>query len=118
MTEVGKRYLVHAMAHNLGVILRKLIGVGKPREWAALRACFAARKALLAAILGVAGAAGRRIRELVRDAFSPNFDPRLARWELRITPSSTACQLAACATVGEMRADSSPRVACGYPASG
>src|SRR5690606_17411780 len=28
MAEVGKRYLVNVMAHNLGVILRKLIGVG------------------------------------------------------------------------------------------
>jgi len=26
--EVGNRHLVHAMAHNLGVILRKMIGVG------------------------------------------------------------------------------------------
>jgi len=29
------------MAHNLGVILRALIGVGKPREWAAMRAFLA-----------------------------------------------------------------------------
>ena len=36
MVEVGKRYLVTVMAHNLGVILRKLIGVGKPREWASM----------------------------------------------------------------------------------
>jgi transposase len=42
LVEVGKRYLVTVMAHNLGVILRALIGVGKPREWAAMRALVAA----------------------------------------------------------------------------
>lgn len=42
MAEVGKRYLVSVMAHNLGVILRNLIGAGKPREWASMRALLAA----------------------------------------------------------------------------
>jgi transposase len=46
LVEVGKRYLVNVMAHNLGVILRKLIGVGKPREWAAARALLASCAAL------------------------------------------------------------------------
>jgi transposase len=32
LAEVGKRYLVAVLAHNLGVVLRALIGVGKPRE--------------------------------------------------------------------------------------
>jgi transposase len=32
---VGKRYLMQAAAHNLGLVLRKLLGAGKPREfWA------------------------------------------------------------------------------------
>ena len=45
LTEVAKRYLIAAAAHNLGRLLWKLLGVGKPRSlqghgglWAALRA--------------------------------------------------------------------------------
>jgi len=38
---VGKRYLMQAAAHNLGIVLRKLLGAGKPREFAALAALFA-----------------------------------------------------------------------------
>lgn len=41
LTEVSKRYLVTVMAHNLGIILRALIGVGKPREWASMQALLA-----------------------------------------------------------------------------
>ena len=33
---VRKRYLIAAAAHNLGLILRKLFGVGKPRAYAAI----------------------------------------------------------------------------------
>ncbi len=32
---VGKRYLIHVAGHNLGVLLRQLIGAGTPREAAA-----------------------------------------------------------------------------------
>lgn len=31
--EVGKRYLMQVAAHNLGVILRRLFGMGTPRGW-------------------------------------------------------------------------------------
>jgi len=41
LIEVGKRYLVTVIAHNLGVILRALIGVGKPREMRSMRALLA-----------------------------------------------------------------------------
>ena len=41
LVEVSKRYLVTVMAHNLGVILRAMIGVGKPREWASMRTLLA-----------------------------------------------------------------------------
>jgi IS5 family transposase len=34
--DIGKRYLMQAAAHNLGVLLRKLLGAGKPREFWAL----------------------------------------------------------------------------------
>ena len=50
LAEVGKRYLVSVMAHNLGVILRALIGVGKPREWASVRALVAALDRLCSTI--------------------------------------------------------------------
>ena len=36
LENVRKRYSVQAAAHNLGLILRKLLGSGKPREFAAL----------------------------------------------------------------------------------
>lgn len=36
ITEVSKRYLMQVAAHNLGVILRSLLGVGTPRGWAGL----------------------------------------------------------------------------------
>lgn len=50
MVDVGKRYLMAAAAHNLGRILRKLIGIGKPRSLqgglAALVAACAAFRAI------------------------------------------------------------------------
>ncbi len=36
LTNVRKRYLIAAAAHNLGLILRKLLGAGKPRAYDAL----------------------------------------------------------------------------------
>ena len=32
LVDVGKRYLIHAAGHNLGVLMRKLFGVGTPRS--------------------------------------------------------------------------------------
>jgi transposase len=42
IANVGKRYLLQATAHNLGLVLRKLLGAGKPREFGALWALLAA----------------------------------------------------------------------------
>ena len=39
---VGKRYLMQAAAHNLGLVLRKLLGAGKPREFWAVCAALCA----------------------------------------------------------------------------
>ena len=64
LAEVSKRYLVTVMAHNLGVILRRLIGVGKPREWASMRGFLAACAGLLSALLACLCAAGRRSAEI------------------------------------------------------
>lgn len=44
LEEVAKRYLVVVMGYNLGVVMRKLFGAGKPKEWAA-------RKGRITAIL-------------------------------------------------------------------
>ena len=43
LENVAKRYVIHAAAHNLGVILRKLFGVGTPRslQGRAVAACAA-----------------------------------------------------------------------------
>jgi hypothetical protein len=54
------------MANNLGVILRKLIGVGKPSEWTSMRAFAATCAALWSTILAVLVAASRRIVEIAR----------------------------------------------------
>jgi transposase len=50
LVEVSKRYLVTVMAHNLGVIMRVLIGVGKPRELASMRTLFASLHRLCSTI--------------------------------------------------------------------
>ena len=42
IVNVGKRYLLQAAAHNLGIVLRKLLGSGKPREFAAIYALIVA----------------------------------------------------------------------------
>ena len=44
---VGKRYLMQAAAHNLGCVLRKLLGAGKPREYWGICAALAALRLLL-----------------------------------------------------------------------
>lgn len=94
MVEVGKRYLVHVMAHNLGVILRKLIGVGKPREWAALRGCSAALAALarlLTAIVALVAALSARVHEWVRENNGPVQITPARPIRARIAACSTGC---------------------------
>ena len=49
LMNVSKRYVIHAAAYNLGVILRKLFGVGTPRS---LQGRAAAACAALLTILG------------------------------------------------------------------
>ena len=52
LEKTQKRYLATATAHNLGLVMRRLFGIGKPRTWAA--AC--------AALLAVLLAFGRSLR--------------------------------------------------------
>jgi transposase len=91
LVEVSKRYLVTVMAHNLGVILRRLIGVRKPREWASMRGFLAACLALWSMILASLVLAGRRVAKATEDV----SDQRLGtRGQLRASPepaSSTGC---------------------------
>lgn len=50
LEKTQKRYLMAAMAHNLGVMMRKLFGIGKPKEWApGWRPCWWAFLAVLQA---------------------------------------------------------------------
>lgn len=42
LEKTQKRYLATVMAHNLGLVMQKLFGIGKPKEWAAARAGLAA----------------------------------------------------------------------------
>ena len=42
LVEVGKRYLIHAAGHNLGVLMRELFGVGTPRSLQGRAAAFCA----------------------------------------------------------------------------
>ena len=42
LVDVGKRYLLHAAGHNLGVLMRKLFGVGTPRSLQDRSAAFCA----------------------------------------------------------------------------
>ena len=91
MVEVGKRYLVHAMAHNLGVILRQLIGVGKPREWAAIRATLAPLQAIWATFLALLVKMDARISQLMPDLIGASVAPYFDHRAGRIAPSSTGC---------------------------
>ena len=68
VVNVSKRYLIAAAAHNLGRILRKLFGVGKPRAWQGL--------AVLAAL-------AQLVTTLIRATLGHSpISPRLSRSEL------------------------------------
>lgn len=44
LDKINKRYLIVAAAHNLGLMMRTLLGSGKPRQFGAIGACFSQRK--------------------------------------------------------------------------
>lgn len=90
LDEVAKRYLVAVMGYNLAVVMRKLFGAGKPKEWSA-------RSGKIAAILVVWMLL--RIRQLVswwirRMATCARLRRSGRPGSLRVlglTPSSTGC---------------------------
>jgi len=51
LTEVAKRYLLAAAAHNLGRLLWKLLGIGKPRSLQGRSGVWAALDAIVCAVL-------------------------------------------------------------------
>ena len=61
LDDVSKRYVIQAAAHNLGLLMRKLFGVGKPR---CLQGGLGSVLALLLAYFAHAAAVFRRIRHL------------------------------------------------------
>jgi transposase len=69
LLNVSKRYVIHAAAHNLGVILRKLFGVGTPRslQGRAAAAC--------AALLAMLGALWRWLTAHTADLHHRNWTP-------------------------------------------
>lgn len=95
IANVSKRYQMQAAAYNLGIVLRKLIGAGKPRAFWALWACFCAHLMRLTALTAALRTiqvrshdCGTRVDELFDD-----FDPNRSCWGGRflITPCSTGC---------------------------
>ena len=88
LVEVGKRYLMQVAAHNLGLILRKLFGVGTPRGWGS-RADLLGDiwRLLLRLWLAMAGSS-RRIAQLARNCRGA---ARIDHLDLDLTPSSTGC---------------------------
>jgi transposase len=62
---VAKRYLVHVAAHNLGLVMRALIGAGTPRATADLRLLWLTDGDCLLLVLLVASPAGPAARAIV-----------------------------------------------------
>jgi transposase len=91
LAEVGKRYLVSVMAHNLGVILRTLIGVGKPREWASMRALLASLRCIWSTIVAIALEPRRKIVYLAETIGRPLFGDRINFVAAEKAATSTGC---------------------------
>jgi transposase len=91
LAEVGKRYLVSVMAHNLGVILRTLIGVGKPREWASMRALLASLRCCWSTIVTIVLDALRQIVDLAEEIGRPFLGGRIHFVASAKAATSTGC---------------------------
>ena len=91
LTNVAKRYWVHASAHNLGALMRVLFGVGTPRS---LQGCLAALSALLVALwTRLAGPSDAPAPHQAADAAPHAVGLEHHRGDLmcKTVPSSTAC---------------------------
>ena len=63
-SNIFKRYLVHLAASNLGLVMRRMVGAGTPKGWAALRALVERLGILVQALLGHVGRSLARIAVL------------------------------------------------------
>jgi IS5 family transposase len=86
LEKTKKRYLVAVMAHNLGLVMRKLFGIGKPKEWAA--AC-----AALTAVLWVVLAASQSLQNAITQQFRTWPRSRRLSTAPPTRPSATALLL-------------------------
>jgi hypothetical protein len=74
--EVNKRWLMQAAAHNLGVMMRRLFGVGTPRS---LQGASAARRAALGALCAALRRLGRALGAFARRFGRPIRPRRVGR---------------------------------------
>lgn len=92
---VGKRYLMQAAAHNLGLVLRKLIGAGKPREfWAVCALVFALLSAFWRHLTTLRSHLDRKLDHCFcceRLALAINGSPAAPAAARRLTIYSTGC---------------------------
>ena len=66
LEESNKRYLLHIAGQNLGIMMRKLFGIGTPREWGAWSKWLRSAHQSLLAILAVVITAVQEIADRVR----------------------------------------------------
>ena len=88
---VGKRYTIQAAAFNLGLLLRKRTGAGKPKEAAGI--AIAQLLTLLTALLQlVTGGASGVLRTELQSSppLAPDFEPRLLGG-CRLATLATGC---------------------------
>ncbi|HEY3495494.1 MAG TPA: transposase [Polyangiaceae bacterium] len=91
LVETGKRYIVSVIAHNLGVILRALIGVGKPREWASMRALLASFRLFWSTIVALVIDVRRHIVDPASLDRRSHFGCRTSLVASREAATSTGC---------------------------
>lgn len=78
------------MAHNLGMILRKLNGVGKPREWVSMRDFLAVYVGLWSRILAYMVATARELAPTAGNLADRLLGPK-EQFERRPGAASSTC---------------------------
>ena len=87
LEKVQKRYLLTAAARNLGLIMRKLFGIGSPKGWKALGGVFV----LLQTAWFNIWRSSKRIADHIADLMRYPLPPPQARWSSQNQPFSTGC---------------------------
>ncbi|MCA8969344.1 MAG: hypothetical protein KDC95_06155 [Planctomycetes bacterium] len=95
LVNVTKRYVIHAVAHNLGRIMRALFGVGTPRRLQspskALERAYLAAICLLTAICAMLAKYGADMRSTFRKCMRDIRDAANPHRRVGITLCSTRC---------------------------